>query len=324
MIQPRTAAAPDILDDIRAGFAFVKDRAAEVRVREDLLATCAQKLPARHPATVFDQQHHFIGDDEQTAAYVLTLDAVNFGSGFVPALEAESWAAEDGFYFTIAARLKRAFMSRPLTAHDLAAADETAVAEIFRLPGGPAGRQMAALFAQGWQDLGRMIAARHQGSFMQCVRAAQGKAARLVDTLVALPQFRDIHDFEGRAVPLLKRAQSTAADLHDAFRHKGVTLFHDIDRLTVLADNDVPHILRMEGVLEYAPALAEAVDAGEEILSGSRREIEIRACAGYAAEKLAALKGIAPIALDRILWHRAQEDPRCREKPAHRSASTFY
>ena len=42
-----------------------------------------------------------------------------------------------------------------------------------------------------------------------------------------------------------KRAQIAANDLHLA----GVVDFADIDRLTIFADNLVPHVLRLDGVL---------------------------------------------------------------------------
>jgi hypothetical protein len=57
---------------------------------------------------------------------------------------------------------------------------------------------------------------------------------------------------------LWKRAQIAANDLALA----GVASFADIDRLTVFADNLVPHVLRIDGVLRYDPELAARVDAG--------------------------------------------------------------
>ena len=44
-----------------------------------------------------------------------------------------------------------------------------------------------------------------------------------------------------------KRAQITANDLALA----GVAEFPDLDRLTIFADNLVPHVLRVDGVLRY-------------------------------------------------------------------------
>jgi hypothetical protein len=101
-------------------------------------------------------------------------------------------------------------------------------------------------------------------------------------------------------------------------------LFDDIDRVTVLTDNDVPCVMRADGLLEYLPELAAKIEAGEELTSGSMEEVEIRACTGYVAERLAALKNINAISVDRILWHRGAENPLYAEQPRHRTRSSFY
>ena len=62
--------------------------------------------------------------------------------------------------------------------------------------------------------------------------------------------------------------------------------FHDLDRLTIFADNLVPHVLRCDGVLVYDARLAAHIDAGRELRPGPQ-EREIRACAVHACELLA-------------------------------------
>ena len=76
-------------------------------------------------------------------------------------------------------------------------------------------------------------------------------------------------------MPFLKRAQIATADLARA----GVAAFHDLDRLTMFADNLVPHVLRLDGLLDYDAALCERIEREELIEHDSRAEIEIRACA---------------------------------------------
>ncbi len=56
-----------------------------------------------------------------------------------------------------------------------------------------------------------------------------------------------------------KRAQILPADLALA----GVAEFDDLDELTIFADNLVPHVLRVDGVLAYDDELAAQIDAGE-------------------------------------------------------------
>jgi hypothetical protein len=116
-----------------------------------------------------------------------------------------------------------------------------------------------------------------------------------------------------------KRAQIAANDLALA----GVAEFPDIDSLTVFADNLVPHVLRLDGVLIYDDALARAVDAGELLPAGSDQEREIRACAVHACELLARRAGVPPRTLDNWLWNRGQHPP-YSERPAHLTRTVFY
>jgi Potential Queuosine, Q, salvage protein family len=116
-----------------------------------------------------------------------------------------------------------------------------------------------------------------------------------------------------------KRAQIAAADLALA----GVATFPDLDRLTIFADNLVPHVLRVAGALVYDDGLAARIDAGEPLEAGSREEIEIRACGLHACELLAARLQIAPWRLDNRLWWRGQ-DSAVKATPRHRTRTTAY
>src|SRR5439155_24910842 len=133
--------------------------------------------------------------------------------------------------------------------------------------------------------------------------AAGNSAAQLVSLLAEMPLYRDEADYHGLAVPFYKRAQLTAADLA---RH-GLARFDDIDRLTLFADNLVPHVLRVDGVLRYDEALAARIDAEELLVPGGDEEIEIRACAVHAVELLAERTGLNPMTLDERLWWRGQQ-----------------
>jgi hypothetical protein len=115
-----------------------------------------------------------------------------------------------------------------------------------------------------------------------------------------------------------KRAQITPQDLHLA----GVAEFGDIDRLTIFADNLVPHVLRTDGVLAYAPELAELIDS-EQLLPPGEQEREIRACAVHACELVSARLGVAPRTLDAWLWTRGQA-PAYKARPRHRTRTVFY
>jgi hypothetical protein len=115
-----------------------------------------------------------------------------------------------------------------------------------------------------------------------------------------------------------KRAQIAPSDLALA----GVAAFDDLDRLTIFADNLVPHVLRVDGVLRYEPELAAHIDAGRPLAPG-RAEREIRACAVHACELLCERTALAPRLLDVALWNRGQA-PAYKAIPRHRTRSVFY
>jgi hypothetical protein len=115
-----------------------------------------------------------------------------------------------------------------------------------------------------------------------------------------------------------KRAQIVPSDLALA----GVARFTDLHRLTIFADNLVPHVLRVEGVLVYDPRLAARVDTGQ-LLRPGPQEREIRAGAVRACELLAARLGVDEQTVDHWLWTRGQ-DPRYKAVPRHRCRTVFY
>src|SRR2546423_1823650 len=102
----------------------------------------------------------------------------------------------------------------------------------------------------------------------------------------------------------------------------GVCEFGDLDRLTIFADNLVPHVLRVDGVLVYDDELASRIDRGQ-LLEPGGEEREIRACAVHAGELIAAELGVPPRVLDTWLWNRGQE-PRYKAVPRHRCRTVFY
>ena len=76
----------------------------------------------------------------------------------------------------------------------------------------------------------------------------------------------------------------------------------------MFADNLVPHVLRLDGLLTYDPGLLERIERGELLEHGSPEEVEIRACALHAVELIAAeRRGAIEADIDYLLWHRGQE-----------------
>jgi hypothetical protein len=101
-----------------------------------------------------------------------------------------------------------------------------------------------------------------------------------------------------------------------------VARFDDLDRLTIFADNLVPHVLRVDGVLRYDPRLAAHIDAGR-LLRAGPQEREIRACALHACEQAAARLGMPARLVDQALWERGQGE-RYKAIPRHRCRTVHY
>ena len=169
-------------------------------------------------------------------------------------------------------------------------------------------------------DLGRRLLHLHDGRFAGPVEAAGDSAVALVEQLAGWDCFADVSDHDGERVPFYKRAQIAASDLQLA----GVAAFTDCDRLTLFADNLVPHVLRVDGVLEFDRALVERIERGALLTHGSPEEVEIRACAVHAVELLAAAHpDLAPPQIDNSLWTRGQGAD-YKARPRHRARCTAY
>jgi hypothetical protein len=318
----------DVFARIRAAAERVAARARHVRIDEAGLEALCARVAADPPAGASsDPAHLAFADPAHTLAYVVTLDAVNFGSGWFPQLRKPGGRSG---YFTIATALRRHFEAHgPWDAAALQRQGAAQCARVFGQEGAGAGAdELMALFAEALTELGRLLASRYGGRFEALVDAAGGSADALVARLAEMPFYRDVARYAGFEVPFYKRAQITVSDLANAFSGTGPGRFTDRERLTIFADNLVPHVLRRDGVLVYDAALLARIEAGREIASGSEEEVEIRAVALHAVERAAARlrrEGVSlgSEALDHWLWNRGQA-PELKAHPRHRTRSVFY
>jgi hypothetical protein len=317
-----------LLEWVRVACEAVASRADHVRIDHDLVRSYAASLSLDTVALpVLDPNLHYLGHGDDTLAFVLTLDAINFGSGYFPLLRKRPGLSG---YFTIAASLNDYFNEHgPLSAQRLARLAAEDCTKIFGqdLDNEPI-RELMQLFATALNDLGRFLVDRFDGSFAGVVEAAGSSAERLVQLLVEMRYFNDVEPWNGLEVPFYKRAQLTAADLWVAFEGKGPGSFDDLDRLTIFADNLVPHVLRVDGILLYEEALAARIDSEQLIPSGSIEEVEIRACAVHAVELLTkelhkSGHKVTAMELDYLLWNRGQQ-PYYKARPRHRTRTVFY
>lgn len=350
-------AAPTSLTDlVRADCAAVAAQAEYVGIDHGRLPGYLAELRRTPPDPQYDLVHHYragaatdrpraaaadtadtaaaadtADTAEDTAGYVLVLDAVNFGSGYFPALRKLPGASG---YHTVATLLTRSFEQTPWRAKDLVELTVADVTGTFGQRDNPAAGGLMELFTAALHELGGWLLTEHGGGALRAVTAAGGSAEALAQQLFALPMWADVSDYRGRQVHLAKRAQLTAVDLALAFNGVGPGAFNDLHRLTMFADNLVPHVLRTDGLLRYRADLAEHIDAGRPIAAGAAAEVEIRAVAVHAVELLAAAwrdsdpaedgqKPVSAADLDYLLWNRGQQ-PSYRAAPRHRTRTTNY
>ena len=306
----------DVLTQLRSACAEIADRAQFVRVEPDRTAAYIGTPPVDPPALDPDPDGHLTeGTREELTAFWLTLDAINFGSGWFPTLRKRDGRSG---YYTVATGVRDRFADKgPWSAAELGRIDAAGMAETL---GQDPDHELMGLFARSLNDLGGHVVTEHGGHFTAVADDAGSSAVALVDRLAGWDSFADTSRYDGLAVPFLKRAQIAAADLARA----GAAAFRDLDRLTMFADNLVPHVLRIDGVLSYDPALLDRIERGELIEHGSPEEVEIRACALHAVALIAAERpGANEAYIDFVLWHRGQE-PRYKASPRHRSRCTAY
>lgn len=298
---------------VRSACAQVAERARFVRIDPDRLRSYADEIPREAVRDLEGPRLPHDRDPETLCAFVLTLNAVNFGSGWFPFLKKRPGMS--GYRTIEASLLERG----PLDCNALSRITPRDCATLFGQSGDHSEiAPLLELFAQALRDLGRTV----DGSFARFVADCDRSAARLVQRLLAMPLYRDIHDYDGLEVPLLKRAQITAADLHAALPD-GLGRFDDLDELTIFADNLVPHVLRLDGVLRVDPELVARIEREELLEPGSPQEVELRAVAVHAVEQLARNTALLPRELDYWLWNRGSA-PGYKAVPRPRARCPFY
>jgi Queuosine salvage protein len=297
-----------LTDEIRAACARVAGRARQVRVVEAAIEPYARSLPADSPPAPDLAPG---AAPEARAAFSLQLNAINFGSGWFPTLHKPPGLS--GFR-TVEAALRR---HGPWSPVELAGIE---AAEVARVIGQDPGHELMALFARALRELGGHVTAAHGGAFLALARSGDGSAVALAERLAQLETWWDVSPYEGERVPFFKRAQIAAADLH----LQDLAPARDLAALTLFADNLVPHVLRLDGVLEFAPELVARIEREELVAHDSPEEVEIRACALHAVELLVVAHGATTAtAVDNALWHRGA-GARYKAVPRHRARTTAY
>lgn len=258
---------------------------------------------------------------------VLLWNAVNFGSGWFPHVRK---AAGLSGARTLATRWHDRCTARGVPDAGWAAGvtvDE--VSRIFGQPLDPPVDELMAAFTAALHGIGRHLLDHHDGSASTMVRAAGSSGAVLAEELASLPLWDDVRDHGALEVPLYKRAQIVVSNLAGEFGGHGLGSFRDLDRLTCFADNLVPHVLKMRGVLLVDPEVDARIDREQLLAPGEPAEVELRAVGVHAVELLVdALRGlghtgVTAATIDHRLWRMGQ-DPAIKARPRHRCRCTHY
>jgi hypothetical protein len=296
-------------DEVRASCAWVAERARFVRIEEGAVEAYAAGLTDGGEP----EQPAAATDPEAAAAFAICMNAINFGSGWWPTIRKRP--GHSGYATMAAGVEERLAGAGPWTAGELIAMDAEAIAVVV---GQDPEHPLMAQFAVALRDVGEHLQSEHGGRYLDVVESADSIPA-LAGALAGWNSFADASEYEGRQVPFFKRAQLAAADL----RRAGVADLPGIEGLTAFADNLVPHVLRVDGVLQLDSALTARIEAEELLVHGSPEEVELRACAIHAIELLAPACGLSPAEIDSALWNRGR-DRRYKSLPRPRSRNTAY
>lgn len=306
--------ASDDFQWLRINRPAIDELAADL-LGDPILAGSSTSAP--HPP-VGEEQTLSQQPDEATALLVFALDTINFGSGYhdivrkrpgMSGATTMSSSLRDYVGFTGA-----------LTGERLRRMTDSDCSQIFgqELDDGASGELMSR-FATALNDLGHWLL-EADDSALAAIAAADHDAPTLAGNLTAMPYFRDVEVLNGVQVHFYKRAQIAAADLARELPHLGL---QRLGELTAFADNLVPHVLRVDGVLQYDETLASRIDQGTLLEPGSREEIEIRAAGVVVVEELAARLGLRAMDVDLALWTRGGQ-PSYKAIRRHRARSVFY
>src|SRR5947209_19179889 len=203
-----------LCDRVRENAATIAAQARNVRIDLDRLGA----IEPGPPPELDPERHYLEGSREEVAAYLLTLDAINFGSGWFPMLRKRPGCSG---YYTVSWALADRFRARgPWRNEELRRIDAAEVADVL---GQDRGHELMGLYAEALRQLGQWLADETPLEAIEkaCLRGDGDPVACsevLASSLRAMPFFDD--------VGFWKRAQIAANDLHLA----GIVEFPDIDR----------------------------------------------------------------------------------------------
>ncbi len=310
----------EVLESVRDFLPRLREVSISPEAVEELAAH-----PRLHRRPSWNGFHYRAPGAEEMANYLLMQDSIAFCFWGDPPWEVEYRGRYYRGYHALVAALRRSLeVGCPLS--DPGYLRELTLEDLSFILRGRGELKLLPERLKCLREVGEVLWRHFGGSFLRAVEESGRRVSSLLELLVSsFPSFDDRAFVDGQEVVFHKRAQLLIADLAGAL---GDALpLEGLEELTAFADYQLPALLREKGVLSYSPSLAARVDAGEEILAGSREEVEIRAATVQAVEMLREAlekKGVflRSFEVDWLLWDWSQEDP--PRRPHHRTVTTCY
>jgi len=318
-----------IFDKVRNSTKKVIANAEFIKMDLNNLYKLANSLNAKEIKKFYKYEgdFYFKGKNEELLNYIFTLNAINFGSGLSSTWENKRKYKNSSFK-SVALSLRKLAQSKVvLDANFAKNVTEEKVAEIIKLN---ANFELVKMFTKSLNELGKFIHERY-GSYSNLINSFKPKT-RANDLVMLLYKnlscYRDVYRFNNFDVYFLKRAQILVNDLYLAFDGKGYGEIEDVNKLTMFADNLLPHFFRINEILIYNNSLLQKINNGVLIKKGSKEEIEIRAFAVQVVEKLKELlnkksSNLISAEIDWYIWEKAH-DEKYKKIPRHKTKTFFY
>lgn len=298
----------NLADSVRRHCAQVCGDLKFIKINHDRLADYAITTTPPEPTKPALQESKSLRSPtaiERQRLLVLSLDAINFGSGWHDVVAKKEGLS--GARSMAAALYEFEANNGPLTPATLQSLDQTRCAEIFGQDHQNSdAMELMGHFSEALNQIGAHIEA--HGSASNLIEGCASSAVRLAESLAQVSSFADVGFY--------KRAQIAAADL----ARNGLADFDDLPKLTAFADNLVPHVLAVDGIIDIDSDLARHIARGDLLKPGSRPETELRAAAVHVVELMCRqTPQLRAMDIDQSLWERGggvrykqRRRPRCR------------
>ena len=305
--------------------AFVVSQAEHVTISDSAIETELESYLSLYlTVPSWECDYHFKNNDqEETALYILALDALNFCF----------WELSGYEYEHLAFGLKKLvqFSKQQFNAQFLKLLSESDLEKSLIRDEDDLGRiPLLAERTRALNQVGRVLEEHFDSRVTNLILTAGKSARKLLELVTAFfPMFRDEAIYKGKQIFFYKRAQIFIGDIWGAFSGQSLGEFYDIDAITCFADYRVPQLLVPLRILQYHPILVEKVSTLEQLQPGSQDEQEIRAATIVAVDRMTKKlneKGhrVNSIQMDWILWNRGEILHKKKEIPPHHRVKTIF